>query len=161
MAINSAIELETIKAILKLMNKKAFYGHVIQQFDKVYLPAENKELPTAAVGKSRDQKTLKLFINEGYFDKLLKDPKKGKAYILSVLEHEILHIVFGHLFIQFSDHTRGNVACDIVVNQYVDPVHDDWMTHNRYNLPEGKSCYWYYDELKKNEKYQKTSFAQK
>jgi predicted metal-dependent peptidase len=154
MAINSEIELETIKAIIKLMSTKAFYSHIIQQFDKVFLPPENKEIETAAVGKTRSQKNLKLFINEGYFEKLLKDPKKGKAYIISVFEHEILHVVLGHLFINFSDSVRGNIACDIVVNQYVDPVHDDWMTHTRYSLPEGKSCFWYYEELKKNAKYQ-------
>lgn len=154
MAINSEIELETIKAIIKLMQKKPFYGYIIQQFDKVYLPPECEELQTAAVGKGRTEKTLKLYINEGYIAKLLKDPKKGKAFVNSVIEHEILHIVLGHLFISFADPVRGNVACDICINQYIDPVHDNWVTHKQYGFPEGKSCYWYYDELKKNKKYQ-------
>jgi len=153
MAINSVVELETIKAILKLMQKKPFYGYIIQQFDKIYVPAGH-ELSTAAVGKGQKEKTLKLYINEGYFGEFLKNPKKGKPYILSVIEHEIIHVVMGHLFISFSDPTRGNIACDLVCNQYIDPVHDNWMTCERYNLPKGKSCYWYYDELKKNQKYQ-------
>lgn len=154
MAIKNDIELTVIKSILKLMQNKPFYGHIIQQFSKIYLPPSH-EIKTAAVGKSDNEKTLKLYINEGYITELLKDAKQGKAYILSVLEHEIGHIVFGHLFIDFADHVRGNVACDISINQYINPVPSSWMTAERYSFPAGKSCYWYYENLKNNEKYQK------
>lgn len=154
MAIKDDIELEVVKSIIRLMNIKPFYGHVVQQLTKHYIE-DGKEPSTAAVGKNEKEKTIKLYINKGYISKLIKENSTGKSFVVSVLEHEILHIVFGHLFVKFADHTRGNVAVDLVVNQYIDPVHDNWMTIKKYELPEGKSCLWYYDQLKDNENYKK------
>lgn len=153
MAIKNDIELTVIKAILQLMQVKPFYGHIVQQLSKIYVP-EGHELGTAAIGKDDREKTLKLYVNEGYVKELLKNTKLGKGYIVSMIEHEILHAVFGHLFIDFLDPVRGNIACDLTVNQYVENVHPNWMTIERYSLPAGKSCYWYYDQLKDNKKYQ-------
>jgi len=153
MAIRNDIELQVIKAILRLMQNKPFYGHIVQQLSKIYVPKDH-EIKTAAVGKCVNEKALKLYLNEDYISSLLKDTKLGKEYIVSIIEHEILHICFGHLFIDFADPVRGNVACDLCVNQYIKPVHPNWMTIERYEFPEGKSCYWYYENLKDNQKYQ-------
>ena len=59
MAINSEIELQVIKSILKLMQKKPFYGHIVQQLSKIYVP-KGHELYTAAICKGQREKTLKL-----------------------------------------------------------------------------------------------------
>lgn len=154
MAINSEIEREVIKGILSLTNKKLFYGGVVRQFDKVYIPENARSLmTTAAVGRNPGEKFIKFYINVGYVKMLLSDKEKGRRFVLSMLEHEILHVVFRHLFIDFADKIRGNVACDISINQYIDEIPDNWMTYQRYDLPAGKSCYWYYKQLESNSKF--------
>jgi predicted metal-dependent peptidase len=75
--------------------------------------------------------------------------------MLGVLEHEIAHIVFGHLFVHFEDHTRGNVAKDLVVNGVLpkDTLPGNYVHPDQYGMETGKSAMWYYTHLRDNKKY--------
>jgi predicted metal-dependent peptidase len=111
------MEKETIKGIVHLSRHKEFYGHVVQQLQKVYLP-EGHKISTAAVGRVPGERFIKMYLNLKFFSDLYEEggKDKGWTHMLSVLEHEILHIVFGHLFLRFQDGLRGNVATDCVIN---------------------------------------------
>jgi predicted metal-dependent peptidase len=159
------IEKELIRGIVHLARIKEFYGHIIQQFEKVI---ENKPtrfggelIDTACVGRVKGDKFIKLYLIKSYFESLYDrhGEKEGKEYLLAALEHEILHIVFNHLFLSFSDKNRGAVAVDCVVNQYLSKVHENWITVERFKLPHGKSARWYYDHLKGNPQYEKDAEA--
>lgn len=146
-------ETEVTKAILKLMKNKPFYGYLIQQLSKIFVDPENQEFPTAAVGKNPKERTIKFWVNLGYVKELLTDQLNGKEFLISLIEHEILHVVLNHIFIDFKDSERGNVACDLCCNQYILKHPSNWCTCERYDLPRGQSCYWYYEQLATNKKF--------
>ena len=140
------IEKELIKGIVNLSRHKEFYGHIVQQFQKVWVSGKHR-IQTAAVGRFPGERFIKMFLNTDFFCKIFKENDKTQAwtYMLNVLEHELVHIVFGHLFLHFEDRIRGNVAVDCVVNGilnsqdktgilpggYVHPLH--------YKFPDRKS----------------------
>jgi predicted metal-dependent peptidase len=64
-------------------------------------------------------------------------------------EHEILHVVFGHLGMNFKDKQRANVAMDCVINQNIpnERRHPSWIMPSQYGLEDGMSTKWYYDKL--------------
>jgi predicted metal-dependent peptidase len=150
-----SVERELIKGIVHLARHKEFYGHVVQQFEKIYVKGEH-EIQTAAVGRYPGERFIKLYLNTDFFGGLYKESKeKGWTYLLGVLEHEIVHIVFGHLFILFEDKIRGNVAKDLVVNGLLpeETLPGNYVIPEHYGLERGKSAMWYYTHLKDNPKY--------
>ncbi len=90
-----------------------FHGHVLAALDRVV----DRSIRTAAVGAGRDGRAV-LFVNPEFFGRSL-----GRAaHRVAVLEHEVLHLAFGHLRIDpaaMPDRRRRNLAADLVVNQYV------------------------------------------
>lgn len=150
------MERELVKGIVHLSRHKEFYGHIIQQFEKIFVK-KGHEIPTAAVGRYPGDRFIKLYMNLDFFRSFYeKDGKeKGWQYLLGVMEHEIIHIVLGHLFVHFEDRTRGNVAKDLVVNGLLpdDMLPGDHVSVEMYGLEKGKSAMWYYTHLRDNKKY--------
>lgn len=160
------IKKELTRSIISVVRHKEFYGHVVQQFQKVFVKGKHF-VETAAVGRMPGERFIKLFYNEDYFrwlyDEQLEKKKDnrqalrgGRLLASGATEHEILHVVFGHLDIIYKDNTRGNVAKDLVVNPCLpeERRHEGWLMPDRYELPLGKTSKWYYDNLKDNKKYQ-------
>jgi len=151
----SKMEKELIKGIVHLSRHKEFYGHIVQQLQKVFVD-EKHRVATASVGRVVGERFIKMYLNLKFFNEMYQSSKdKGWIYMLSVLEHEILHIVFGHLFLRFQDVLRGNVATDCVVNSVMkkDELPGEYVHPDNYNLPLNKSAMWYYTHLKDNPKF--------
>lgn len=153
--VKSKIEKEIIKGIVHLSRHKEFYGHIVQQLQKIFLP-EGHKISTAAVGRVKGERFIKMYLNQKFFGDMYAESKdKGWIYMLSVLEHEILHIVFGHLFLKFQDGLRGNVATDCVVNSVLkkDELPGNYVHPDTYGFELNKSALWYYTHLKDNPKF--------
>ncbi len=132
------------KAGVELLRKEPFYAHVLSGLSRIV----SEEIPTMAVSYKNDG--FCLWINPLFTVKELSDKER-----IAVLKHEILHLVFKHLFrSRGNDRELENIAADLVVNQYVTP----WP------LPEGalllssfpdldllpeQTFEWYYEKLRK------------
>src|SRR3990172_3498167 len=87
------VQKELIKGIIHIARHKEFYGHVIQQFQKVYVRKPHS-VDTAAVGRFPSEKFIKLWLNLDYFEGIIKEcGKEAWNFIVGAEEHEILHIV--------------------------------------------------------------------
>jgi predicted metal-dependent peptidase len=109
--INEKVNNEISKCINKLLIVEPFYAHIISGIvRKITL-----DVNTAAVGLSDN--TIFLLINPDYFLNELKTTNDR----IAVIKHEILHLVFRHLFRweNFPNKKIYNIAADIVVNQYI------------------------------------------
>lgn len=161
------IKKELIKSIISMVRHKEFYGHVVQQFEKVFVEG-NHSINTAAVGRFPGDRFIKLIYNKDYFRGLYKEQfdktkdrtvalKKSRLLASGATEHEILHVVFGHLNLTFDNRDRANIAFDCVVNQTIpdERRHESWIMPDRYGLPKDKNSKWYYDNLKNNEQFKK------
>lgn len=162
------IKKELVRSIISVVRHKEFYGHVVQQFEKIFVQNPHR-IETAAVGRFPGERFIKLIYNEDYFrglyDEQMAKAKndleardamhRGRLLASGASEHEILHVVFGHLTLSFPDKIRANVAFDCVVNPNIpdERRHHSWIMPERYGLPNGKNCKWYYDNLKDNEKF--------
>lgn len=99
------------KAGVELLRKEPFYAHVLSGLSRIV----TEEIPTMAVSYKNDG--FCLWINPLFTIKELSDKER-----IAVLKHEILHLVFKHLFrSRGNDKELENVAADLVVNQYVTP----------------------------------------
>ena len=148
---------EIVKGVVDLARHKEFYGHIIQQLERVFV-GDDHTVQTAAVGRIPGDRFIKLYLSRKFFDKLYEEhgKEKGWIYMLGVLEHEICHIIAGHLFLKFQDHTRANVAFDLVVNSWIpnDTLPGNFVTPEQYGFDKNKSALWYYSHLQGNKKYQ-------
>ena len=100
-------------AVWELSRRCPFFGHILTAFDRVV----GTSIPTAAVGSGHDGQPV-LFINPTFFGTKLKRDE----HRIAVLEHEVLHVAFGHLRLntaEMPDARRRNLAADLVVNQFV------------------------------------------
>jgi predicted metal-dependent peptidase len=106
-------ERELDQCIVAVLRQEPFFGHllgsVVRRLDA--------RIPTAAVTLS--PLGVSLVVNPGFFMDELSRPER-----CAVIKHEILHLVFKHLF-RFegsgTDRMRLNIAADLVVNQLVHP----------------------------------------
>lgn len=121
-----------------------FFGHVLAAFDRVV----DERVATVAVGPGVDARPV-LYVNAKFFTRSLRTMESRAA----VLEHEVLHVVFGHLRLdeaRMPDAWRRNIAADLVVNQYV--VHrlpSTAVTIKGFAwMPPDLTCEGYYDRLK-------------
>ena len=97
------------RAIFHLLMKEPFYAHLVQGFQREF----TNSLPTAAVMVERS--SVKLVINPAFFEQLTS---LSKQY--GLLKHELLHVVFHHLFREERSKCSAlvyNIAADLVVNQ--------------------------------------------
>jgi len=158
------IRKELLRSIISVVRHKEFYGHVVQQFEKVFVSNPHR-ISTAAVGRYPGDRFIKLTYNEDYFrgvyDEYMKGSdqreglRKGRLVASGASEHEILHVVLNHLVIAYPDKLRGDVAMDLVVNQNIpgERLHASWLMPERYGLPNGENSKWYYEQLRGNDKF--------
>lgn len=109
---------EISKITTQLLLKEPFYGHFL-----LGVPKElDQRTPTASVSLMQ-KSIIKLKVNPDFWSSLSNDHKYG------LIKHEVLHLVMKHLFLQknYSNKILFNIACDLVVNQYIKPL----------QLPEG------------------------
>lgn len=148
-----------MSGIINIIRHKSLYGQVLQQLSKVFI-SKNHDISTFAVGRKRDESFIKLYCNVDFIKELQKKAKTKKQFfdwIEGILEHEILHIVFGHLYLNFKDKTRANVAVDCVVNSYIDKnnLPENCIFAENYKLQPKQSAFYYYEKLENNEEYKK------
>jgi predicted metal-dependent peptidase len=100
-------------AIIQLVMEEAFFGHVLQNLSRQM----TTDVPTAAVRLVGP--AIELLVNPHFFNETLSTKHRQ-----GVLKHEVLHIVYRHLFRRSLydrvPHLVYNIAADIVVNQYID-----------------------------------------
>jgi predicted metal-dependent peptidase len=135
-------DFELAKSVVKLLRAEPFYAHILSNLTRKM----GLDIPTMAVSFKEDQ--LFLHINPVFLIEQLNENQR-----IGVLKHEVLHIVFKHLF-------RGNrknpfvenLAADIVVNQFVAP----WplpegavylTSFPELNLIKNQTLEYYYNEL--------------
>ena len=134
------------KCSMELSTVEPFYTHFLCGMLK-----KVNNVGTACVSKQKDSVLLQID-PDFWCDKLTKNKQR-----IEVLKHEVLHIVFQHIFRtkDFSDHKLMNIAADVVVNQYVNLSimdSDDYVSITKFtdiNLETNKSIDYYYDKLKK------------
>ena len=66
------IRKELLRSIISVVRHKEFYGHVVQQFEKVFVSGDHP-IDTAAVGQYPNDRFIKLTYNTDYFKKLYKE----------------------------------------------------------------------------------------
>lgn len=111
---------EVSKCTVDLIRNEPFFGHILGGMQRHF----TENVDTLAVGLRGD--AIQLMVNPHF---LLKELTKGENRV-AVLKHEVLHIIFKHVFRNKNlshDPFLWNLATDLVVNQYVAPYH----------LPEG------------------------
>lgn len=106
-----------------LLETESFYGH----FFVGILKEVHEGIQTMAIGPAGHH--VKLHINPIFWKTQLTRPNLKKGLV----KHEILHVVFKHIFRGKDYHHRDifNIACDLVVNQY---ILEDWLPENRIHL---------------------------
>jgi len=155
------------KAIVALITKKPFYGHIITMLQKVYVSENSADFKTAAVGKRRGERLVKLYINPRFIKSMYDENLSGNRFeffnrVVGLLEHEVLHILLGHLAIHFHDEARGGVAVDLTINSYIErdrlPLHGQFVED--FGMEPKKSAVWYYENLKNNKRFNSFSKCQ-
>ncbi len=101
---------EVNKTSIKLILQEPFYGHFFMGLVKMI----DETTPTMAVSL-RGKNSLFLLVNPEFWESMTPEHRYG------VVKHEILHILFKHLFMthQFGNKYVFNLAADILVNQYI------------------------------------------
>lgn len=107
---------------IQLILNESFYGHFFSNLIKQVV-TDPEKCPTAAVSLNAKTNTLSLLVGEKFWINDLKcdteEATKNAKYF--VIKHEILHILFKHIFHynKFSNKTIANIAVDFVVHQYI------------------------------------------
>lgn len=101
---------EVSRAVIALSMAEAFFAHVVQGLPR------RIDNATATVAIAVTGNVVELRVNPAYFLSLSKGQR------VAVLKHEILHLVLKHpLRTQGRDPQLWSLACDVVVNDLVDP----------------------------------------
>ena len=132
------------QSIVRVIRKEPFYGHILGNVTR----RVESTIPTAAV--SLNQSGISLLVNPDFFIEELNSDER-----CAVLKHEILHLVFKHLFRineKITNHFIFNIAADLVVNQFVKPwpLPNSAYTLDKFsdlNLKPNKSLEYYYTKL--------------
>jgi predicted metal-dependent peptidase len=116
----SAAQTALSRATIALLRKEQFFGHILASMPRHF----TDKIDTMAVVLRGNG--IQLVTNPRFFMSRLRSLDQRTA----VLKHEVLHVVFKHLFRSApagKDHLLWNIAADLVVNQYIAP----------FRLPEG------------------------
>lgn len=111
------------RATSNLILEESFFGH----FFVGLLKEVHERVQTMAIGPAGHH--IKMHINPLFWtQQLVSDELK-----MGLVKHEILHVVFKHIFRgkDYSNRAVFNIACDLVVNQY---IRRDWLPANRIHL---------------------------
>lgn len=137
---------ELSRSIIQLLLKEPFFGHLLGGVVRTASAAT----PTVAVALT--SQGLQLRVNPDFFCKELK----SKDERIAVVKHEALHLLFKHVFRMKDGRHRDpylfNIACDLVVNQFVKPwpLPDSAVTLDTFpdmELPPDQTANHYYDRL--------------
>jgi predicted metal-dependent peptidase len=121
-------ELLLSRSAIKLLRPEPFYAHIFSGLTRVV----GDKVSTMAV--SFNEGTFTLWVNPIFICEKLSELER-----VAVLKHELLHLIFSHLFRGKGDYPKiENIAADLVVNQYVAP----WP------LPQGASMLDSFPELR-------------
>ena len=138
---------------LFLMVKEPFYAHLFSGLNKEI----KTEISTACIAYHKDSNYLGLWVNPNFWNETLKGSTNSQTdkYRFGVIKHEILHIVYKHIFraSDFADKKLFNIAADIVVNQQInsDELIDGACTINQFphfDLNKNDTLEYYYNALK-------------
>lgn len=123
------------KAYKKLLIENPFYGLFLLGLSKVI----DKSVETACVRKRGIN--CELVINPEYWE------TQDDIQQLNLLNHEIYHIVFQHMFMTpfFKNHEVLNVAADCEVNSYLQNLDDTWIIPSMFNAESKLGTKVYYD----------------
>lgn len=118
-ALRERAEAMLSKASIELLQREPFFGHLMIGLARHLTEA----IPTMAVALRGE--AVELLVNPRF---VVEELARG-TLCAGVLKHEVLHVVFRHLFRMDAgtDRRLWNVAADLVVNQFVAP----------FALPEG------------------------
>ena len=95
-------------ALMHLRNLNYFYFSIIQELNRVLVPAESLEIGTMAVSPTT------LFVNVGFVD------SKSIPELTFVLMHEAMHILFRHNYYGIGKNQDiHNVATDLIINKTI------------------------------------------
>lgn len=166
---------DVYRTITGISAKWPYFGHVIMNLEKRFVEGKDEDksknggIATAAVGRIPGERLCKLWINTDYCkelyiegfkidatNKYLKTPQ-GKIWCQSMILHEIYHLISGHLYMEFTDKLRANIACDLAVNSYLtkdEERYEKWCYAKAYGFEDNKAAMWYYLNLKDNKKFQ-------
>jgi predicted metal-dependent peptidase len=111
------------EGIVGLIRQKPFFGYILTRMRRIQAP---HLCPTMGVRPTAD-KYIQLSYNPAFVN-ILTD-----AQLMSVLEHEVLHVVNEHPIRRgCRDPLVWNFACDIAINQYITGLPPDCLM-----VPEG------------------------
>jgi predicted metal-dependent peptidase len=157
------VEKAIMMASIEMLRGKMFYGHIVQQLGKAIKTRSESVVPTIGVGKRRGELLVKLFVNSDFIESLFDKSeasgagdKKAWTWLAGLMEHEVLHIVFEHLSMEFSDRTRGAIAADLSVNSCIarETLPEGGCFAEDYGFKPHMSTMWYYQNLADNKKFQ-------
>lgn len=128
------------KCCKKLLIEHPFYGIFLLGLSKVL----DTSIETACVQKKGIN--CELAINPHYWNTLTDELQ------VSLLLHEIYHIVFQHMFLwdSFDNKKLLNIAADAEVNSYIDNLSPDWIHPSKFNLQVKQGTKFYYENIKIN-----------
>ena len=134
-------------AIIQILRDNMFYGHIVCQLPKVYTTS----VETFAVGKCNGSYLISLFINPDYVESKYKryGSKKAFDHICQVIHHEILHIIFKHLWLTKPNKLKLDIACECSVNSYIDKnkILDKCVFPKDFGLKDKLGVEEYYNKL--------------
>ncbi len=138
---------ELARTGIDLLLREPFYAHLFASLNKEIV-GPGHSVDTLAVGRGRH--ALTLYVNARFWDAELADPRQRYG----VLKHELLHLVFRHLFVRepFLDPLLLNIAFDLVVNQYIgrEQLPADSIFLDNFGalaLQPGQTWFYYYKRL--------------
>lgn len=156
-----SIENLLIPAVIKLYDSERFYGELLIMMDKKL----SKSIPTAGV---RITKKIELFVNPDYYSSLTLDKQ------VAILKHECQHILNDHIsrakelqpdvydlkpersiednIIANAKHRILNIAADCAINGGIKDIGTDGVSATLFDLAEGQTFEWYFENLKNNQK---------
>ncbi len=128
-------------AVMALLKKNPFYGIFIQKLRRVI----TDEVPTLGVGGVGDD--IVLFVNPYFWNHF----EQRLLHQIALLKHECHHLIHEHLFRRGDrDEKIWNVAADMAINPKIPNLPDGGCYPADFNLPDGMTAEWYYDNLPKN-----------
>ena len=140
------------KAILRLMLQEPFYYYIFSNIDIEY--TNNQEMKygcdTAGVRINNAQLKYELIINLDFI------AKYDTNVVVSLLKHELCHIIYGHLDIYDKYiKTIFNIAADCEINQSISDLPPEGITLEKLGFTKDeafKGSIYYYNKLIKNAK---------
>jgi predicted metal-dependent peptidase len=139
---------ELAQTSIDLQLEEPFYAHLLTHINKEVV-RKGHEVDTLAVGMGTTG-TFTLYVNADFWQHTLTSP----AHRRGVLKHEMLHLIFRHLYIREPglDPMLLNVALDLVVNQFVrrSDLPDDSIfleTFADLHLERDQTWFYYYSSI--------------